>query len=93
MLFEKNMDITQLQFYINIIVRCLVIVDLISREFQILEVNCWTRTPIPAHIGTFVVPLSAYVLIENHIKGVRWTSLDKEAVRWIEYIWNFIIAE
>ena len=31
-------------------------------EFHISEVGRWTRTPILADIGTFVVPLSTYIL-------------------------------
>ena len=27
-------------------------------KFEVLEVDCWTRTPILADIGTFAVPLS-----------------------------------
>ena len=45
-----------------------------------LEVDSWTRTLIPADIGTFVVPLSTYVLIETHIKVLPHTISDKDAV-------------
>ena len=51
----------------------------ICDEFQILEVNRWTRILILADIGTFSVPLSAYVLIETHIKGVPIPSSEKYA--------------
>ena len=49
----------------------------LAGAFHIYEVYCWTWTPIPAHIGTFVVPLLTDVLLETHIKRVvrRWQGL------------------
>ena len=44
---------------------------------QILVVDPWTRTPISADIGTFAVPLSTYILIKTHIKGVPSTISEK----------------
>ena len=58
-----------------------------------MEVDRWTRTPILAGIGTFAVPLSTYILIESHIKGVRFASLDKDAVLLISFIEKIIIVE
>ena len=57
-------------------------------EFKISEVGCLTQTPISADVGTFVVPLSTYVCIETHIKGVCSTSSDKDAVIWIGFIYK-----
>ena len=37
-------------------------------------INIWTQTPISANIGTFVVALSMYVLIETRKKGYAATS-------------------
>ena len=54
-------------------------------EFKILEVDCWTLTPISANIGTFAVPLLTYILIETNIKGVPRTSSDKYDVRGLGY--------
>ena len=48
-------------------------------EFQILDVDPWTLTPILVNIGTFAVPLSTYVLIKHYIKGVPIPILDKDA--------------
>ena len=61
--------------------------------FQILEVDPWKRTPIPAYIGPFEVPLSMYVMVETQIKWVRITSLDKDAVLWIDFILKLILVE
>ena len=66
---------------------------LISGKFHISEVDRWTRTPISADIGTFVVPLSTYLLIEACIKRLHRTILDKDAVLWIGYILKVIIVE
>ena len=55
-------------------------------KFEVLEVDCWTRTPILANIGTFAVPLSTLGMIETHIEGVYITSSDKGAVLWVGYI-------
>ena len=52
----------------------------IRGELQILEVYCWKRTPSSANIRTFAVPLSTYVLIETHIKGVPITRSEKDVV-------------
>ena len=38
-------------------------VDPLCYKFHSLEVDCLTRTPISANIGTFAVPLSTYALI------------------------------
>ena len=46
-------------------------------EFQILEADRWTRTPVFDDNDTFVVPLSTYVLIEDHIKGVTIANSEK----------------
>ena len=54
-------------------------------EFQILEFDTWTWTPISADIGIFEVPLLTCVLIENHIKGVTITRLYKDALLWKGY--------
>ena len=66
-------------------------------EFQISEVDRWTRTPISADIGTFAFTLSTYVLIETHIKGVHTNSSressDKDACIRICYILKAIIVE
>ena len=50
--------------------------------FHLFEVNPWTQTPILANIGTFVVPLSTYLPLENQIKWVFRTSSEKDAVIW-----------
>ena len=55
-------------------------------EFQILEVDPWTRIPILVDIGTFAVPLLTYALIKTHIKGVPIPSLYKYASISIGYI-------
>ena len=64
-----------------------------SGKFHISEVDTWTRTPILANIGTFAVPLSIYVLIKAHIKGVQIPRLDKDACIRICYILKAIIVE
>ena len=38
--------------------------DTAGRDFQILEINIWTRTPIFLDVGPFSIPLSTYVLIK-----------------------------
>ena len=55
-------------------------------KFQILEVDPWRRTPISVNIGTFVVPLSMYVLIKTNIKGVSILISYKDAFIMIGYI-------
>ena len=42
----------------------------VNEEIQIFKVDPWTRTPILANIEALAVPISMYVLIETHIKGV-----------------------
>ena len=55
-------------------------------EFQILEVDPWTRIPILVDIGTFAVPLRTYLLIKTDIKGVPIPSPDKDTCIRIGYI-------
>ena len=55
-------------------------------EFHILEVKRWTWTPMSADIGTFAVPLLAYVLIETRLKGVPRTISEKYVVCRLGYI-------
>ena len=68
------------------------ITHLMICEFHILEVNPWTWTPILVNIGTFSIPLSTYILIKTHIKGVPILSLDKDTSIRICYIKFFIIV-
>ena len=58
----------------------------VEDEFQILEVDPWTRTPISLDIGTVAIPLSMYVLIKNRIKRVPIPSLDTDTGIGIGYI-------
>ena len=58
----------------------------VEGEFQTLEVDPWTQTPISLDIGTFAIPLSPYVLIKNHIKRVPIPSLDTDTGIRIGYI-------
>ena len=48
-------------------------------EFHVLEVDPCTGTPVLVDIGTFVIPLSMYVLIKTHIKRVPVPISDIDA--------------
>ena len=71
----------ELKIYLHIYDNSTVTFD--KGEFHIYEANPWTRTKISANIGTFVVPILMYVLIETNIKVVKRTSSDKKSVLWI----------
>ena len=42
-----------------------------------------------ANIGTSVVPLLTYILLETRIKEVHSTSSDKDVVLWIDFIQKY----
>ena len=62
-------------------------------EFQILEVDTWTRTLFSADTGTFAVPLLMHVLIETQTIGVSRNISDRDAVTRISSIWKLHLVE
>ena len=62
------------------------VMEFLSGEFQILEVDPWTLIPILDGIGTFSIPLLTYVLIKPRINRVTVPSLDTDAGIKIDYI-------
>ena len=45
------------------------------------------------NIGTFVVPILTYVLVETNIKGVNITTSEKYMVLWIGFILRVIMVK